>query len=135
MTNRNPKIIEEFRANGGAVGGVFEGRPLLLVHSTGAKSGEARVTPLMYQRVGGSYAVFASKAGAPSNPAWFYNLTAHPDTSIEVGDETIPVTARVASGDERTSIWEKQKTDYPFFAEYEATAGRRIPVVILDPAF
>jgi len=128
----NQKIIEEFRASGGKVGGMFEGAPLLLLHTTGAKSGLERVHPLMYQQVGDELAVFASKAGAPTNPDWFYNLRAHPDAEIEVGAETVPVRARVAEGDEADRIWERQKQLFPNFAEYEKTAGgRKIPVVLL----
>jgi deazaflavin-dependent oxidoreductase (nitroreductase family) len=129
----NAGIIEEFRANGGKVGGVFEGRPLLLLHTTGAKSGEPRLSPLMYQAVGDGYAIFASKAGAPTNPAWFHNLKAHPDVEIEVGDATVAVAARVATGEEREQIWSRQKQDYSFFADYEAKAGREIPVIVLEP--
>ena len=95
MSDWNDKVIEEFRANEGRVGGNFEGAPLLLLHSTGAKSGETRVHPMMYQAVDGGYAVFASKAGADSNPDWFYNLKAHPEASVEVGTETLDVMARV----------------------------------------
>ncbi|MDJ0377952.1 nitroreductase family deazaflavin-dependent oxidoreductase [Cryobacterium sp. PH31-L1] len=131
-TNWNDKIIAEFRANDGRVGGNFEGAPLLLLHSTGAKSGSARVTPMMYRAVGDSFAVFASKAGAPTNPAWFHNLVATPDATIEVGTETLAVTARVASGAERTSIWDPHKAAYPGFADYEKKTTREIPVVILD---
>jgi deazaflavin-dependent oxidoreductase (nitroreductase family) len=128
----NQKIIDEFRANGGRVGGMFEGAPLLLLHTTGAKSGLERVHPLMYQQVGDELAVFASKAGAPTNPDWFYNLRAHPDAEIEVGTETVRVQARVAEGEEADRIWDHQKQLFPNFAEYEKTAGgRKIPVVLL----
>ncbi len=130
--NGNQEIIEEFRANGGKVGGWFEGAPMLLLHTTGAKSGLPRVNPLMYQQVGDDLAVFASKAGAPTNPDWYYNLRANPNVEIELGTETIPVTARVADDDERDRIWGIQKERYPTFAEYEKTAaGRKIPVVLL----
>jgi deazaflavin-dependent oxidoreductase (nitroreductase family) len=129
----NAAIIEEFRANGGRVGGNFEGAPLLLLHTTGAKSGEERVNPVMYQPVAERFAVFASKGGAPTNPAWYHNLLAHPDASVEVGTDTIAVTAREATGDERDSIWSKQKADFPGFADYEASTDRTIPVVILTP--
>lgn len=129
----NRQIIEEFRANGGKVGGQFDGAPLLLLHSTGAKSGEERVHPVMYQADRDRMAIFASKAGAPTNPDWFHNLRAHPEATVEVGTETVPVTARVAEGEERERIWERQKREYPGFAEYEAKAGRTIPVVVLDP--
>lgn len=131
----NSKIISEFRENGGKVGGNFEGASLLLLHHTGARSGKERVSPLAYQKVGNSYAVFASKAGAPENPAWFHNLAANPETTIEVGTETIKVRARVADDAEREPIWEKQKRSAPQFAGYEEKAAgiRKIPVVLLDP--
>jgi deazaflavin-dependent oxidoreductase (nitroreductase family) len=130
----NRRIIEEFRANDGNVGGMFEGRPLLLLHHVGARTGIERVNPLAYQRVGDSYAVFASKGGAPTNPDWYYNLLAHPDVGIELGHEELPVRARVASGEERDRIWSAQKAAIPAFADYEQSApGRVIPVVVLDP--
>jgi deazaflavin-dependent oxidoreductase (nitroreductase family) len=129
----NTHVIEEFRASAGRVGGNFEGAPMILVHHRGAKSGTQRVNPLMYQKVDSGYAVFASKGGAPSNPDWYYNLVANPETTVEVGTETIAVRARVAQGDEREGIWEKQKRDFPGFAEYEKTANRQIPVVVLEP--
>ena len=131
----NRKVIEEFRANGGQVGGDFAGFPLLLLHHVGAKSGAERVNPLAYQRVGDSWAVFASKGGAPTNPDWFHNLVAHPDVSIEVGTESHAVTARVADDEERERIWNAQKEAFPNFAQYEETAGSiKIPVVVLDPS-
>jgi deazaflavin-dependent oxidoreductase (nitroreductase family) len=131
----NHAVIEEFRANGGKVGGNFDGAPLLLLHTTGARSGEERVSPMMYQDLGGGrLAVFASYAGQPTNPAWYHNLVAHPSVSAEVGDETRAFTARTAAADEREPIWSKQKQDYPGFAGYEAATTREIPVVILDPA-
>jgi deazaflavin-dependent oxidoreductase (nitroreductase family) len=130
----NTKIIEEFRSNAGKVGGPFEGGTLLLLHHTGAKSGVERVSPLVYQPVGQSFAIFGSKGGAPSNPDWYHNLVAHPDTTVEVGTQTVPVRARVAGPGERAGIWDRQKHDSPGFAEYERTAApREIPVVILDP--
>lgn len=124
-------IIEEFRANDGRVGGPFEGAPLLLLHTTGAQSGKERVNPVMYQPVADRYAIFASKAGAPTNPAWYNNLRANPEATVEVGAETVGVTAREAIGDERDTIWAKQKADFPGFADYEAKADRQIPVMIL----
>jgi deazaflavin-dependent oxidoreductase (nitroreductase family) len=134
MNNFNENVIKEFRENGGKVGGMFEGAAVLLLHHNGAKSGTERVSPLMYLPVGDSFAVFASKAGAPSNPDWYYNLAAHPDTTIELGGGTVKVRARVASPDERGPIWEKQKQLAPGFAEYETNAApRQIPVVLLDP--
>ncbi len=132
--NFNDKIIAEFRANAGKVGGPFQGAPLLLLHHTGAKSGTERVNPLMYQQVGDSYAIFASFAGAPRDPDWYYNLAAHPDTTVETGTDTIRVRARVANPREREPIWNKQKEIAPGFAEYEKSAAPRvIPVVLLDP--
>jgi deazaflavin-dependent oxidoreductase (nitroreductase family) len=134
MTDFNSQIIEEFRANGGKLGGQFEGAPMLLLHSTGAKSGIERVKPVMYRQVGDSFAVFASKGGAPTNPDWYYNLVAHPKTTVEVGSETVPVIAHVADDAERGPIWEAQKRDYPGFADYEKATARQIPVVILERA-
>ncbi len=130
----NTQIIDEFRANEGRVGGNFEGAPLLLLHTTGARTGKERVNPMMYQDLGDSVAVFASKAGAPSNPDWYRNLVAHPDVTAEIGTTTRSFRARTAEPDERGPIWEKQKADYPGFADYEAGTSREIPVVILDPA-
>ncbi len=130
----NTTIIEEFRANGGKVGGQFEGAPLLLLHTTGAKSGQERVNPMMYRQVDGGYAVFASKAGAPTNPDWYHNLVAHPDVRAEIGTQTVPLIARVAAPQERESIWTAQKNDFPGFADYETKTTRQIPVVILEPA-
>lgn len=130
----NKQIIDEFRANAGQVGGPFEGMPLLILHTTGRKSGQERLNPLVYQPLDGAWAIFASKAGATSHPDWYHNLTADADVSIEVGTETVPVRARVADGDERSRIWETQKANAPQFAEYEQSAGdREIPVVVLDP--
>jgi deazaflavin-dependent oxidoreductase (nitroreductase family) len=134
MNDWNRKVVDEFRANDGKVRGEMEGWPLLLLHHVGAKSGTERVNPLVYQRLGGSVAVFASKGGAPTNPDWYHNVVAHPDTRIEIATETYPVTARVATGEERQRIWDAQKQIFPNFAEYEKTAGEReIPVVVLDP--
>jgi deazaflavin-dependent oxidoreductase (nitroreductase family) len=127
----NTSIIEEFRANDGKVGGPFQGAPMLLLHTTGAKSGQERINPLVYQHVGDDVAVFASKAGAPTHPDWYRNLVAHPDASIELGTDTVAVRARVLSGEERAQVWSRQKELMPGFAEYEKTAGREIPVVLL----
>jgi deazaflavin-dependent oxidoreductase (nitroreductase family) len=134
MENFNENVIKEFRENGGKVGGMFEGAPVLLLHHAGAKTGTERVSPLMYQPVGDSFAIFGSKAGAPTNPDWYHNLAAHPDTTIELGSGTVKVKARVASPDERGPIWDKQKQLAPGFAEYETNAApRQIPVILLDP--
>lgn len=134
MSDWNTGIFEEFRANEGRVGGDFEGASLLLLHTTGAKSGQERVHPMMYRDLGdGPVAVFASKAGAPDHPAWFHNVVANPDVAAEIGTETRSFRARTAAGDEREQIWTEQKADYPGFADYEAQTTREIPVVILDP--
>jgi deazaflavin-dependent oxidoreductase (nitroreductase family) len=128
----NAAIIEEFRANGGKVGGQFTGAPLLLLHSIGAKSGKTRVNPLVYQDLGhGRFAVFASKAGAPTNPDWYHNLVANPRAVVELGTETFDVMAEVARGEERRRIFSAQKQRFPNFAEYERKTKREIPVVIL----
>ncbi|MGN6695769.1 MAG: nitroreductase family deazaflavin-dependent oxidoreductase [Aquihabitans sp.] len=128
----NRGIIEQFRANDGKVGPPFEGAPLLILHSTGAKSGKDRLAPVVFQQVGDAWAVFASKAGAPDNPDWYHNLVANPAAKIELGTEDVDVTARVLEGDERSGIWEKQKELMPGFAEYEAKTDRVIPVVLLE---
>lgn len=134
MNDFNAKIIEEFRANGGKVGGPFEGAPVLLLHSTGAKSGKERVNPVVYQPLdGGSVAVFASKAGADTNPDWYHNLKAHPQASIEMGTDTVAVGATEAQGEQRTAIWERQKATASGFADYEAKTSRVIPVMVLTP--
>lgn len=133
MSDWNARVIEEFRANGGEVGGVFAGRPLLLLHHTGARTGTERVTPLMYQAVESGWAIFGSKGGAETNPDWAYNLLAHPETAIEIGDEKLPVRARLLDGEERHGIWERQKQDYSFFAEYDEKTTREIPVFVLEP--
>jgi deazaflavin-dependent oxidoreductase (nitroreductase family) len=127
----NRRVVDEFRGNGGKVA-QFEGRPLLLLHHTGAKTGTERVNPLVYLPMGDDFAVFGSKAGADTNPAWYHNLRAHPDTTIEVGTETLPVHARVAESAERERIWEEQKRENPNFAEYEQKTTRPIPVVVLE---
>ena len=134
MSDFNTAIIEEFRANGGKVGGPFEGGTLLLLHTTGARSGQERVNPLVYARDGDNYLVFASKAGAPTNPDWFHNVVANPDVTAEVGTETLAFRARVAEDDERDRLWARQKELMPGFADYEARTTRRIPVVVLEPA-
>ena len=134
MDNRNSGIIDEFRANEGKVGGGFEGRPLLLLHHKGARTGAERVSPLMYQQLDGAYAIFASKGGAETNPDWFHNLRAYPKVAIEIGTDKIDVTARVARGTEQNEIWERQKREYPQFADYEQKTSReQIPVIVLDP--
>jgi deazaflavin-dependent oxidoreductase (nitroreductase family) len=127
-------IIAEFRANGGRVGGQLQGSDILLLHHTGARSGVERVAPLAYQWVGDSFAVFAAKAGAQENPAWFHNLLANPETLVEVGARAVRVRARVAQPAERDVIYTRQRQRNAAFAGYEVKAApRRIPVVVLDP--
>jgi deazaflavin-dependent oxidoreductase (nitroreductase family) len=127
----NAQIIDEFRANAGRVGGMFEGAPLLLLHHTGAKSGAQRVAPLVYLRDGDRYVIFGSKAGAPTNPGWYHNLLANPDTEIEVGTETIPVRATEITGEERDRLFEAQVQRNPGFADYEKKTDRVIPAIAL----
>ena len=134
MSDWNTAVIEEFRANDGKVGGNFEHIPLLLLHTTGAKTGKERVNPLAYQAVGDDVAVFASKGGSPKHPDWYRNLVAEPRGTIEIGNETIPVRARVAVGEERERIWSLQKERLPGFADYEQKTSRQIPVVLLERA-
>jgi deazaflavin-dependent oxidoreductase (nitroreductase family) len=132
MADYNAGIIDEFRATGGHPGGPWEGATLLLLHSTGAKSGLERVNPVMYRADGDRFVVFASKAGAPENPDWFHNLRAHPRATVEVGSDTVEVEAHEAGGEERERLWEAQKADWPGFAGYEEKTDRQIPVVILE---
>jgi deazaflavin-dependent oxidoreductase (nitroreductase family) len=129
----NTQIIDELRANEGRVGGPFEGTPLLLLHHTGARSGESRINPLAYLQDDGRYVVFASKGGAPTNPAWYHNLKANPDSRIEVGTQALEVRASEAAGEERERLFRAQVERVPQFGEYEQKAGRVIPVMILTP--
>ena len=130
----NARIIEEFRANAGKVGGPFEGAPMLLLHHRGARTGQERVSPLVYQPVGEDFAIFASKGGAPTHPAWYHNVLAHPETEVEVGTGVVHVRARELTGDEREQLWSRQKQLMPGFADYESrtTGIREIPVVLLE---
>ena len=129
----NARIIAEFRANHGRVGGNFAGAPLLLLHTTGARTGTARVNPVMYLPDDGRYLVFATKAGADDNPAWYHNLLAHPDTTIEVGDRLIGVHAAELRGSERDEKYAEQARRYPGFAGYQEKTARVIPVIALTP--
>jgi deazaflavin-dependent oxidoreductase (nitroreductase family) len=133
MSEFNRAIIEEFRANGGKVGGSFEGAPVLLLTSTGAKSGQRRTTPLMYMPDGERMVIFASKGGAPTNPAWYHNLRANPSATVEVGTDSVDVDAAVTSGEERERLFKRQAELYPQFAEYAEKTTREIPVVALTP--
>ena len=128
----NRKIIEEFHANGGKVGGQFAGGQLLLLTTTGAKSGKRRVNPLAYTTDGDRLVIIASKGGAPSSPDWYYNLVAHPKVTIEVGTQTFEATATVVAGEERDILYAKQAALMPGFAEYQKKTTRKIPVVVLE---
>jgi deazaflavin-dependent oxidoreductase (nitroreductase family) len=128
----NSKIIEEFRANEGRVGGPFEGAPMILVHHIGAKSGKERVTPLVwFPQDDGSLVIIASKGGAPTNPDWYHNLKANPTIGVEVGTETFTVTAEEVTGPERDEIWSKVAAERPGFGEYQEKTTRTIPVLRL----
>ncbi len=133
MPGFNEQIIDEFRANEGRVGGNFEGAPLLLLHSTGAKSGAERINPMMYLADGDRYLVFASKNGATTNPDWYHNLKANPRATIEVGTQTLQVDATDLEGAERSRMYDKQAALYPGFATYQENTDRVIPVVALTP--
>jgi deazaflavin-dependent oxidoreductase (nitroreductase family) len=127
----NAGIIAEFRANGGRVGGRWEGSPLLLLHHTGAKSGLSRVNPLGYLPDGPRYLIWASNYGAPRNPAWYHNLKAHPNARIEVGSETIDVVAKEATGEQRERLFAKVTDRYPQLVDAERKSRRAIPVLVL----
>jgi deazaflavin-dependent oxidoreductase (nitroreductase family) len=129
----NAGVIEEFRANGGTAGGIFEGKPLLLLHNVGARSGTDFVTPLVYLEDGDNWVIFASKGGAPNNPGWYHNLKAQPEVSIEIGDDTVAVTAEEATGEERDRLYSIQAEQQPQFAEYAQKTDRKIPVIVLKP--
>jgi deazaflavin-dependent oxidoreductase (nitroreductase family) len=127
----NKSVIEEFRANDGRIGGHFQGAPVLLLHTTGARSGQARVHPVMYLDVDGRRFVFATKAGAPTNPDWYHNLIAHPSVKVEVGTDTISVKAVPVQGADHDRIYAEQVRRFPSFGEYQEKTERVIPVVEL----
>ena len=129
----NSQVIEEFRANGGKTGGMFEGMPLVLVHNVGAKSGKEYVTPLVYLADGDDVVIFASKGGAPENPGWYHNLKAEPNVSIEVGDRKFDALATEVTGDERDRLYSAQEAAQPQFSEYAEKTDRKIPVIVLSP--
>ncbi len=131
MSDWNKAVIDEFRTNGGKVGGHFEEITLLLLHTTGAKSGEPRLNPVAYLADGDSYVIIASKGGAPTNPGWYHNVVAHPEITVEVGTEKFQAQAEVVQEPERTELYEKVSTQYPGFAEYEKKTTRVIPVIVL----
>jgi deazaflavin-dependent oxidoreductase (nitroreductase family) len=127
----NKKIIEEFRANDGKVGGQFANSSLLLLHTTGAKSGQPRINPVAYTTDGDRYVIIASKGGAPTNPDWYYNLVANPKVKVEVGTEQFQARATVPAELERIQLYDKMATVYPGFADYQRKTSRTIPVVVL----
>ena len=135
MTDQNDynrQLTEEFRANRNKAGRAFEGRPLLLLTTTGARSGQRRTTPMMYVPDGDRLLVIASNAGALTHPAWYYNVVAHPNVTVEVGFETFDATTLVMEGEERHRLWNRIVELYPFFAEHQAKIARQIPVIALS---
>ncbi|HEX2506963.1 MAG TPA: nitroreductase family deazaflavin-dependent oxidoreductase [Miltoncostaeaceae bacterium] len=132
----NREVLAEFRANAGVVdtaaGGYFKGKPVLVLHTTGAKTGRERETPLMYLDEGDDRFVFASKGGAPNHPDWYHNLKTNPDVTVDVGTESYPATARVITGPERDRIYAAQVAAFPQFGDYEQKTTRKIPVIALD---
>lgn len=132
IKEHNRQLIEEFRANRNQIGGPFEKRPLLLLTTTGKRSGKHHTTPMMYIPDSDRLLVVASNAGAPSHPDWYRNLVAHPHVVVEVGKETFDTTAVVAEGEERERLWTRIVELYPFFTEHQAKVTRQIPVVVLS---
>jgi deazaflavin-dependent oxidoreductase (nitroreductase family) len=131
----NQNIITEFRANAGKVGGQFEGKDLLLLTTTGAKTGLPRTNPAAYIRDGDRFVIIASKAGAPDNPDWYHNLLANPKVTLEIGTDTIEATATpITAGPERDRLYAAMVEVMPGFAEYETKTDRVIPVVALEPS-
>lgn len=131
-TEFNRQLIEEFRANGGRVTGQFANRPLLLLTSTGAKSGRPYTTPVVYTKDGDRFVVIASKGGAPTNPDWYHNLVAHPTATVELPNERFQVRAIVTTGAERARLFNHQAEEMPQFAEYQKKTARQIPVIVLQ---
>jgi deazaflavin-dependent oxidoreductase (nitroreductase family) len=134
VSDYNRRIIETFRANGGEVGGQYAGMPLLLLTTTGRRTGRPHTTPLAYLAQDGDLVVFASKGGAPTNPDWFHNLRAHPVATVEVGADRFEARARITAGEERARLFALQAERRPQFAGYAAGTSREIPVVVLSPA-
>lgn len=132
MNDWNQQITNEFRANEGRVGGVFEGARMILIHHIGAKSGTERVTPLVYfPEDDGTMVIVASKAGAPTNPDWYHNITANPRFDVEVGTERFAVMAQEIVGDERDEIWKRVVAERAGFGEYQSKTTRKIPLLRL----
>jgi deazaflavin-dependent oxidoreductase (nitroreductase family) len=131
LNDLNQQVIKEFRANQGKVGGRYANRPLLLLTTTGAKSGRAHTSPLAYTRDGDRLVVIASFGGGPKNPAWYHNLVANPEAIVEVGSERFRVRATVTTGEERQRLFNRQAEQMPAFAEYQKKTTRQIPVIAL----
>jgi len=132
MNEFNQKVIEEFRANAGKVGGQFAGAPMVLLTTKGAKSGKTYVHPLVYTRDDNKYVIIASFAGGPKNPSWFHNLVANPTVTLEIGSEKFQAKASIASGAERERLFNAQAAQMPVFNDYRKKTARQIPVVVLD---
>jgi deazaflavin-dependent oxidoreductase (nitroreductase family) len=132
MDRFNQLLIAEFRATGGRLSGQFTGAPILLLNTIGARSGLPRTTPLSYVRDGDAYVIMASKSGAPTNPAWYHNLLAHPTATVEVGDERFPVKPIVVEGEQRERLWERMVAQWPMAADYARATTRRIPLIVLE---
>ena len=132
MDDFNQNLINEFRANNGKVTGTFAGRPVVLLTTTGAKSGQQRTTPLVYTTDGDNLVIIASKGGAPTNPAWYHNIVANPTVTVELPGETYQARARVAQGEERERLYNAQAALMPAFAEYQEKTSRQIPVIVLE---
>ena len=133
MSDFNQAVIDEFRANEGKVGGYFEGANMLLLHTTGAKSGQPRTNPLVYVRDGDNLVIIASKGGEDSNPDWYYNLRANPDVTVEVGTDQFQVHATAVTEEpERSRLYAKMVEHRPGFADYEQKTMRKIPAVVLE---
>jgi deazaflavin-dependent oxidoreductase (nitroreductase family) len=130
----NRQLIEEFRANGGKVSGMFAGAPLLLLTTTGAKSGQPRVAPLAYTTDSGRLVVIASKGGAPTHPDWFHNMRSNPEVTVEVGTETFPARATIPTGAERQRLFDQMAAQMPNFAEYQRNTTRKLPVIVIERA-
>jgi deazaflavin-dependent oxidoreductase (nitroreductase family) len=131
MTEINNKVIEEFRANGGKVGGQFAGAPMVLLTTKGAKSGKPYVHPLVYTKDGDRYVLIASFAGAPKHPSWYHNIVADPTVTLEIGNEKFHAKAKITSGDERERLYNAQAALMPFFDDYRKKTSRQIPVIAL----
>ncbi len=132
LNDFNRNLIDEFRNNDGKVDGQFAGSPLVLITTTGAKSGEPRTNPVVYTRDGDNIVIIASKGGAPTNPAWYHNLVAHPEVTVELPGETYTARARVTQGEERDRLFRAQADLMPGFNEYQQKTTRIIPVIVLE---